>query len=47
MWGNANGGIGWANEASEYVDAISVLESESNKMEQEEMEARMAKAKAK
>lgn len=45
MWGNANGNIGWANEPSEYIEAISILESESNKIDQEEMEARMAKIK--
>lgn len=47
MWGLANGtATGWNNEPIEYIDAITILESESNKCDQEEMEARMAKSKA-
>lgn len=47
MWGLANGAIGWANESQEYIDAITTLESESNRMEQEEMEAANKKATSK
>jgi hypothetical protein len=46
MWGLAHG-AGWANETVEYVEAISILESESNKMEQEEMDKRSEEMKNK
>jgi hypothetical protein len=53
MWGLAHG-KGWADEPIEYINAISVLENEKNKMENEEMEKRQkeqelksAEAKAK
>ena len=46
IWGMANGSIGWANEPTDYVRAITVLESESNAIQQEEMEERQNKAKA-
>jgi len=37
MWGLPNG-CGWANEPSEFIDAITALESEQNKMEKEQMD---------
>ena len=43
MWGLANGNIGWANEPSDYIEAITIIESESNKIQQEEMDAMRAK----
>lgn len=39
-WGLANGNIGWANEPMEYIEAITLLESEKNAVEVEEMKAR-------
>jgi hypothetical protein len=45
-WKLANGAIGWANEPMEYIQAITILESESNAIQQEEMEARQEKMKA-
>jgi hypothetical protein len=46
MWGLANGAVGWANEPSIYIEAISILESENNKIESEEMEKSSASAKS-
>jgi hypothetical protein len=46
MWGLANGSVGWANEPSTYIEVISILESESNKIDSEEMEASSASAKS-
>lgn len=40
VWGLANGNIGWANEPRSYIEAITILESESNKVQIEEMEAK-------
>jgi len=39
MWGLANGNIGWANEPSDYIEAITIIESVSNQIQQEEMDA--------
>ena len=36
-WGLANG-CGWANEPIEYIEAINVLETENDQMEQEEVD---------
>jgi hypothetical protein len=36
-WGLANGN-GWANEPFEYLDAITAIESEDNRIQAEEME---------
>jgi len=44
-WGLANGNIGWANEPREYIEAITVLKSESNAIEQEETEKAQNKGK--
>jgi hypothetical protein len=41
LWGLANGYIGWANEPSDYIDAITTIESEKNAVEVEEMEKKM------
>lgn len=38
LWGLAHGGEGWANEPIPYIDAITALESESNSIENEEMD---------
>lgn len=45
MWGLANGNVGWANEPIEYIDSISILESEQNAMEAEEMGTATSKNK--
>lgn len=45
MWGLAHGG-GWADEPLEYILAISILESEQNKMEKEDMDRRTASIKS-
>lgn len=37
-WGLANGNIGWANEPRDYIDAITILKSEDNAIQQEEMD---------
>lgn len=37
-WGLANGNVGWANEPMEYIEAITVLDSVSDAMENEAME---------
>ena len=44
LWGLANGSVGWANEPIIYIETISILESENNKIESEEMEANAARA---
>jgi hypothetical protein len=44
-WGLANGNVGWANEPMQYIEAITLLESEKNAVEVEEMEARQEKMK--
>lgn len=41
MWGLAHG-KGWAEEPLEYISVISILESEQNKMEKEEMDRKTA-----
>lgn len=46
MWGLAHN-KGWADEPVEYINAITVLENEQNKMEQEEMEKRRVEQEAK
>jgi len=46
-WGLANGKVGWANEPKAYIDAITVIENEKNKVEAEEMEAHSAKMREK
>lgn len=38
-WGLANGNIGWANEPIEYIEAITILDSISDEMENEQIEA--------
>ena len=39
LWGLAHGErLGWAEEPLEYIDAITILESENNKWEAEERE---------
>ena len=43
--GLANGNAGWANEPTEYIDAISAINSAHNEVEREEMEKRMEEAK--
>lgn len=43
LYGLANGNIGWANEPSNYIDAIFALESEKNRMDAEEAEERQKK----
>lgn len=40
LYGLANGNVGWANEPSNYIQAIYALEMEKNAMESEEMEQR-------
>ncbi len=48
-WGLANGAIGWANEPKGYIEAISIIESENDNLEREQMkkqrEAMQAPAK--
>jgi hypothetical protein len=44
MWGLAHN-KGWADEPVEYINAISVLENEHNKIEAEEMEQKTSKIK--
>jgi hypothetical protein len=47
MWGMAHGGRGWADEPVEYVQVISILDSEQNRIEKEDMDKKMAASKAK
>lgn len=44
MWGTAHN-RGWADEPLEYIQAISTLENEYNKVQNEEMEAKAASVK--
>lgn len=46
MWGLAHGG-GWASEPTEYIEAITAIESENNMIENEEIEAKSSKGNAK
>lgn len=46
MWGMAHN-KGWADEPVEYINAITALENEQNKMEYEEMERRRSEQEAK
>jgi hypothetical protein len=45
-WGLANGSVGYGNEPLDYIRAITVLESESNVIQQEEMEERQNSMKS-
>lgn len=42
LWGLAHGG-GWATEPIDYIDAITALESENNRMEAEEIDSKTKK----
>ena len=43
-WGMANGSLGWGNEPRDYIEAITTLESESIKVENENMKKSMEKS---
>jgi hypothetical protein len=45
-YGLANGSVGWANEPSEYIDAVFTLESEQSTIEAEEMDKKTKASKA-
>lgn len=45
MWGLANSG-GWAEQPVEYINAISTLENEYNRIESEEIEKKSSSAKS-
>jgi hypothetical protein len=47
LWGLANGNIGWANEPKDYMDVITLIESEQNAIEHEETTKRMEESKKK
>ena len=47
LWGLANGGIGWANEPIDYMEAITLIEAEQNTIENEEATKRMQEAEKK
>jgi hypothetical protein len=46
LWGLANG-AGWGNEPKDYIEVITLIESEKNSIEAEEMEKRNASMQAK
>lgn len=47
LWGLANGNVGWANEPLQYVQAITILESEQKAIEAEQHEKMMEESKKK